>query len=342
MSAELLTVRNLHVSVRRGGRPLVRDVSFDVEPGTSFGFVGETSSGKSLTCRAVISLLPPGLQSSGDISYGGTRLSGLSARELAAIRGRTISMIFQDPLAALNPMMRVGDAIVQVLRARGGLGRGRHDGRASASAGIELLERVGIDDPGRRARLHPHEFSGGMRQRVAIAMALAARPSVLIADEPTSALDVVVQAGILSLLDRLRREDGMSLILVSHDFGVISAACDQVAVMYAGQIVEEGPASQVLSKPSHPYTAGLLASLPQPKRKTPLVPIPGSVPDPASIGTGCAFAPRCHLVTPACRAEPIPLLEVASGRVSRCLRWADTREPIGSGTPGEGRHAVVE
>jgi oligopeptide/dipeptide ABC transporter ATP-binding protein len=343
MTAEKLTVRDLHVAVRRSGQQLVRGVSFDVEPGSSFGFVGETGSGKSLTCRAVISLLPPGLQASGGILYGGNRLSGLSKRELAGVRGRTISMIFQDPLAALNPMMRVGDAIVQVLRAHARPGRGGLHRGASAREAIELLERVGISDPARRSRLYPHEFSGGMRQRVAIAMALAARPSLLIADEPTSALDVVVQAGILSLLDQLRREDGVSLILVSHDFGVISGACDQLAVMYAGQIVEQGPTLKVLSKPAHPYTAGLLASLPQPGRTTPLVPITGSVPDAASIGTGCAFAPRCHLVTDKCRGAPIPLLEVAApDRVSRCLRWADVREPVGPRHSGEGRHTVVE
>jgi len=342
MTAEKLTVRDLQVAVRRTGQELVRGVSFDVEPGSSFGFVGETSSGKSLTCRAVISLLPVGLQSRGDIFYGGTRLSGLSTRELGGVRGRTISMIFQDPLAALNPMMRVGDAIVQVLRAHDRPGRGRARHRASAEGAVELLERVGITDAARRSRLYPHEFSGGMRQRVAIAMALAARPSLLIADEPTSALDVVVQAGILRLLDQLRREDGMSLILVSHDFGVISGACDQLAVMYAGQIVEQGPTIKVLAKPGHPYTAGLLASLPQHGRTTPLVPIPGSVPDPASIGTGCAFAPRCHLVTDKCRDAPIPLLMVAPGRVSRCLRWADVREPVSPQPSGEGRHTVVE
>jgi oligopeptide/dipeptide ABC transporter ATP-binding protein len=336
MTAEQLTVRELDVSVRRDGRRLVRGVSFDVEPGSSFGFVGETSSGKSLTCRAVISLLPAGLQASGDIRYGGKRLSGLTSRELASVRGQTISMIFQDPLAALNPMMRVGDAIVQVLHAHGG-----QDRRGAKVAAVELLERVGIDDPGRRARLHPHEFSGGMRQRVAIAMALAARPSLLIADEPTSALDVVVQAGILDLLDRLRREDGMSLILVSHDFGVISAACDQLAVMYAGQAVEQGPASQLLSKPAHPYTAGLLASLPQPGRSTPLVPIPGSVPDPAEIGIGCAFAPRCQLAQQACRSEPVPMLDVAPGRASRCLRWTKVYGQEPPAGPDEGRHAVV-
>ena len=337
MTAEQLTVRDLEVSVRSDGRRLVRGVSFDVQPGSSFGFVGETSSGKSLSCRAVISLLPAGLQASGDVQYGSRRLSGLTSRELSAVRGRTISMIFQDPLAALNPMMRVGDAIVQVLRAHGG-----PDRRAAPGAAVELLERVGIDDPARRAQLHPHEFSGGMRQRVAIAMALAARPSLLIADEPTSALDVVVQAGILNLLDRLRREDGMSLILVSHDFGVISGACDQVAVMYAGQVVEQGPASQVLSSPAHPYTAGLLASLPQPGRSRPLVPIPGSVPDPADIGAGCAFAPRCHLAQEACLSEPVPLLDVAAGRTSRCLRWTEVYRQEAPAGMDEGRRSVVE
>jgi oligopeptide/dipeptide ABC transporter ATP-binding protein len=337
MTAEQLTVRDLDVCVRRDGRRLVRGVSFDVEPGSSFGFVGETSSGKSLTCRAVISLLPAGLQAKGDIQYGDRRLSDLTPRELSGVRGRTISMIFQDPLASLNPMMRVGDAIVQVLRTHDG-----SDRRVAARAAVELLERVGIDDPSRRARLHPHEFSGGMRQRAAIAMALAARPSLLIADEPTSALDVVVQAGILDLLDRLRREDGMSLILVSHDFGVISGACDQLAVMYAGQVVELGQASKVLSKPAHPYTAGLLASLPQPGQSKPLVPIPGSVPDPADIGVGCAFAARCHLAQEPCRSEPVPLLDVAPGRASRCLRWTEVYGQEVPAGPDEERHAVVE
>ena len=255
MTAEKLTVRDLDVFVRRDARPLVRGVSFDVEPGSSFGFVGETSSGKSLTCRAVISLLPAGLQASGDIRYGSRRLSGLTLRELSAVRGRTISMIFQDPLAALNPMMRVGDAIVQVLRAHGG-----PDRRAATEAAVELLERVGIDDAARRARLHPHEFSGGMRQRVAIAMALAARPSLLIADEPTSALDPELVSDVLDVMRSLA-DDGMTMVVVTHEIGFAREVGDSLVFMDEGVVVEAGPPKEVLSSPSQDRTQIFLSRI---------------------------------------------------------------------------------
>jgi oligopeptide/dipeptide ABC transporter ATP-binding protein len=224
-------------------------------------------------------------------------------------------MVFQDPMTALNPLLRVGDAVAQVVRAHEQVDRAAARRRA-----IEMMERVGIRDAARRSRAYPHQFSGGMRQRVVIAMALAARPSLLLADEPTTALDVVVQAEILRLLDTLRRADGMSLVLVSHDFGVVAGVCDRVGVMYAGELVEIGPTRDVLSRPRHPYTAGLIASLPEADGRRRLRPIAGMPPEAGALPAGCAFAARCGLAVDACRAAPIPLVEVGPSRYSRCIR----------------------
>jgi oligopeptide/dipeptide ABC transporter ATP-binding protein len=247
--------------------------------------------------------------------YGARSLLELDDAEMQALRGSTVAMIFQDPMTALNPVLRVGDAIAQVVSSHEGLGA-----RAARRRALEMMERVGIRDAARRAAAYPHEFSGGMRQRIHIAMALAARPTLLLADEPTTALDVIVQAEILRLLDDLRREQGMSLLLVSHDFRVVAGLCERVGVMYAGELVEIGPTSTVLHRPEHPYTVGLLNSLPEAVSGERLRAIPGAPPDPDHLPHGCAFAPRCPLVVPACGAAPIALSQTAAGHSSRCVR----------------------
>jgi oligopeptide/dipeptide ABC transporter ATP-binding protein len=290
-------------------------VSFTIAPGEAFGLVGESGSGKSLTCRAILRLMPRGATISGRISYGSRNLLALGDREMQALRGSSIAMVFQDPLTALNPVLRVGDSIAQVIQAHGGLGR-----RAARMRAIEMMERVGIRDAGRRAPSYPHEFSGGMRQRIHIAMALAARPTLLLADEPTTALDVVVQAEILRLLDDLRRQDGMSLLLVSHDFRVVAGLCDRVGVMYAGELVEVGRTDVVLRRPEHPYTIGLMNSLPEAVVGERLRAIPGAPPEPGSLPPGCAFAPRCELARDSCTTAPIAMAEAARGHWARCIR----------------------
>jgi len=309
-----LRVEDLTVAFR-GGHAVVRGVSFEIAAGEAFGLVGESGSGKSLTCRAVLRLLPRGAAASGRVTYGGRSLLELGATEMQALRGSTIAMIFQDPMTALNPVLRVGEAIAQVTQAHEGLGA-----RAARVRAVEMMERVGIRDAARRAAAYPHEFSGGMRQRIHIAMALAARPTLLLADEPTTALDVIVQAEILRLLDDLRREEGMSLLLVSHDVRVVAGLCDRVGVMYAGELVEVGPTRTVLRRPEHPYTIGLMNSLPEAVIDERLRAIPGVPPDPGRLPPGCAFAPRCELAIDACRAAPIGMSETVPGHWSRCIR----------------------
>ena len=310
-----LVVDNLRVRFGRGARQreVIHGVSFELAAGSSFGLIGESGSGKSLTCRSILRLLPPGGAIDGQIRYGGVDLTQLSEREMRAYRGSRISMIFQDPLTALNPVMRVGDAVAQVIAEHS-----RSGTRRAHAAAIEMMERVGILDATHRARDYPHQFSGGMRQRIVIAMALAAHPTLLLADEPTTALDVIIQAEILRLIDQLRREQGMSLLLVSHDLGVVASVCAQIGVMYGGEVVEIGPTGPLLASPQHPYTQGLLASLPETGEGR-LRPIPGAPPDPAARPPGCAFAPRCPLVTDACRRQPIPLIQVSEHRAARCI-----------------------
>jgi oligopeptide/dipeptide ABC transporter ATP-binding protein len=307
-----LVVDALNVAI--GRVPILRDVSFTVAPGEAYGLVGESGSGKTMTARAILGLLPPGAAVIGRIGFGELSLLELSRRRMQDLRGSRIAMIFQDPMSSLNPVLRVGEAIEQVLRSHE-----RIDGRAARRRAVELMARVGIRDPQRRFLNYPHEFSGGMRQRILIAMALAARPQLLLADEPTTALDVIVQAGILRLLDRLRREESMSLLLVSHDFSVVAGMCDRVGVMYAGELVEEGPREEVLFRPRHPYTRALIESLPESTSTGPLPSIPGSPPDPGSLPPGCPFAPRCPLAAHDCTAAPIPLVAVGAGHVSRCI-----------------------
>jgi peptide/nickel transport system ATP-binding protein len=316
-SDNALCVGNLWVMFGGGALAAVRGLSLRIAPGEALGLVGESGSGKSLTALSILGILPTGASATGQIEYGGRSLLDLPESEMRHLRGSEIAMIFQDPTTALNPVSRVGDSIAQVITSHSGVDRA-----AARRQAVEMMERVGITNATRRARAYPHEFSGGMRQRIVIAMALATKPTLLLADEPTTALDVVVQAGILQLLDRLRREDGMATLLVSHDLGIVAGFCDRVSVMYAGQIVEEGPADQVLLHPRMPYTIGLIRSVPQVGSQARLSSIPGTPPDLGSIPSGCGFHPRCPIAGPECRHEPIPEIPVGSGHWSRCIRMA--------------------
>lgn len=323
LEPQALVVTDLRVEI---GAPLVRDVSFTIEPGSAFGLVGESGSGKSLTSKAILNLLPRHARTTGSVRLGEQELLTLGPKAMRAIRGARISMVFQDPMSALNPLLRVGNSIAQVI-----VSHDRVDKRQALGRAIELMERVGIQDAARRARSYPHEFSGGMRQRIVIAMALASKPSVLLADEPTTALDVLVQTEILQLIDELRRQDGMSVLLVSHDFAVIAGSCEQVGVMYAGELVEQGPAEQVLTAPRHPYTAGLLASHPDGQPRGTLRPIQGAPPEAGQLPVGCAFAARCAHVQPDCRVAPISEIPMSPARTARCLH------PLHDESPSLGR-----
>jgi oligopeptide/dipeptide ABC transporter ATP-binding protein len=316
VSESLLTVEALRVEIptRRGTVHAVRGVSFRVEPGETFALVGESGSGKTMTCRAIVRLVhPPGRIAGGRVVFEGRDLARLAEPEIEHVRGHGMVMVFQDPMTALNPVLSVGQQITEVLPAAGVA-----DSRRARAA--ELLRHVGIADPARRLGAYPHELSGGQRQRVMLAIALARQPRLLLADEPTTALDVTIQAQILRLLVTLQRELGMALILVTHDLGVVYQAVDRVAVMYAGEIVELARTAELFARPRHPYTLGLIGSIPSVDRQRKLVPIPGSPPDLARLGRGCPFAPRCAWVASECLAGDVPLVAVGADHWSRCLR----------------------
>ena len=305
MGAErpLLSVEGLGVAM--GGVPVLEDVSFAIAPGETLGLVGESGCGKSVTALSIMRLLPepPARIASGRIVFDGTDLLDLDAERLRSIRGDRIAMIFQEPMTSLNPVFSIGDQIGESLIVHRGASRA-----AARAEAARLLDLVGIPAAASRLDRYPHELSGGQRQRAMIAIALACKPRLLIADEPTTALDVTVQAQILDLIARLRRELGMAVLLITHDLGVVAEFCDRVAVMYAGRIVEEAPATALFAAPGHRYTEALLRSMPAanaPGRDLPS--IPGSVPPPAARGAGCVFAPRCGFATPRCRAELPPL-----------------------------------
>jgi len=296
----------------------VRDVSLHVEPGETLAMVGESGSGKSLTGLAVMALLPPVARvASGEIDLDGTDLVRLDEPALRQRRGAEMAMVFQDPGSSLNPVHRVGAQITEAIRAHQSLSE-----RAARDQALALLRRVGIPDPARRLDAFPHELSGGMRQRVMIAMAIANSPHLLIADEPTTALDVTLQAQVLELLADLQRERRLALLFITHSLPVVAEIADRVAVMYAGEIVEQGAVAEVFARPLHPYTAALLASVPAEEGPPPR-PIPGTVPSPHALPPGCAFAPRCPRAVVRCNAGPPPLVRVSEGRLTRCIRWAE-------------------
>ena len=300
----VLQVRNLRVEfpTRRGTLVAVDDVSFDIAPGEVLGMVGESGAGKSLTGAAIIGLLePPGRIAAGEIRFDGQRIDHLPEHAMRALRGRHIGAIFQDPLTSLNPLFTVGHQLTETLRAHLPLTASQARRRA-----VELLAETGLSAPEVRLRQYPHEFSGGMRQRVVIALALAARPRLIVADEPTTALDVSVQAQIIGLLKRLCEDHGAAVMLVTHDMGVVAETCDRVAVMYAGRIVEIGPVHDVIHAPAHPYTVGLMGSIPAMDEDRPrLLQIDGAMPRLNAIPSGCAFHPRCpHAFAPCTSARP--------------------------------------
>jgi peptide/nickel transport system ATP-binding protein/oligopeptide transport system ATP-binding protein len=315
MTAPALSVGELSVSVERSsGRFLaVDEVSFEVAPGAALGLVGESGSGKSLTLRALMSLLPPAARiETGTVELNGKKLpnSGRAARR--ARRGR-MAMVFQDPLSALDPVYTIGAQIAEVPRRILGLSR-----RRSWDRTIELLRLVGIPDPARRARAYPHQLSGGMRQRVVIAIALASEPTVLLCDEPTTALDVTVQAQVLDLIDNLRARLHLTVVFVSHDLAVVRQLCDELAVMYTGRLVETGPTTVVLEQPRHPYTLGLLDALVDLDRPLGAPrPIPGALPDIERLPNGCTFHPRCSFATAECSALRPNLEEIVDDRAVR-------------------------
>jgi peptide/nickel transport system ATP-binding protein len=315
----LLSVRDLSLAfhTEEGKTTALRGVSLDVMPGRVLGVVGESGSGKSVTSLSVMRLLPtpPAEIESGEIRFGGRDLLRLRESEMRSLRGREIAMIFQEPMSSLNPVHRVGDQIAEAIRAHEGGARKQARERA-----VDLLRKVGIPDPAERARAYPHELSGGMRQRVMIAIALACGPKLLIADEPTTALDVTIQAQILDLLRSLREEMGMSIVLITHDLGVVADLADEIAVMYAGRVVEHAPVRELFERPRHPYTRGLLESLPSYHdnlSRARLPTIPGVVPDLRELPEGCAFEPRCPWAERVCKDEDPP--ETVRGAVRfRC------------------------
>ncbi len=322
MSDNVLEVQHLRVEfpTRKGLLVAVDDVSFEIAEGEILGLVGESGAGKSLTGAAIIGLLePPGHIAGGEISVGGHRIDNLSEKKMSGVRGRMIGAIFQDPLTSLDPLMTIGDQLVETIM--------RHlplDAQEAKKRAIDLLSQTGIPAPERRFNQYPHQFSGGMRQRVVIALALAAKPKLIIADEPTTALDVSVQAQIIELLKKLAHESHSGVLLITHDMGVIAETANRVAVMYSGRIVEIGPVAEVLHNPKHPYTKGLMAAIPDMTETTEFLhQIEGSMPNLANIPTGCAFHPRCPLKTDKCTTLRPHLISAAPCHKVACWLTED-------------------
>src|SRR6266852_1764823 len=313
--SSLLEVEGLRVRLptSAGLVTIVNGVDYAVEPGEVFGVAGESGSGKTISMLALLGLLPAGSVTDGRALFGGNDLLRLKRSELRNVCGREIGMIFQDPMTSLHPMLPIGRQLTEHVR-RLGLDR-----RAAELRALELLEQVRIPDPRSALHAYPHQFSGGMRQRIAIAIALACGPKLLIADEPTTALDVTVQAGILRLLDRLRRENDLSVVLITHDLGVMSAIADRVSIFYAGKVVEAGSREAVLAAPRHPYTRALLEALPHPEglQDKPLIAIAGAPPSPGAIPTGCSFHPRCTYARESC-VHDVPPLVRSGDRLLAC------------------------
>jgi peptide/nickel transport system ATP-binding protein len=315
--APLLEIRSLSVSfaTASGDVMAVRDVSFSLEAGETLGLVGESGSGKSVTSLAIMGLLPPQARLKGSIIFDGADLLRMSPANLRSIRGMRIGMIFQEPMTALNPVMRVEDQIAEAVLAHNSLTKAQAARRA-----IGALREVAIGDAERRARDYPHQLSGGQRQRVMIAMALVNRPQLLVADEPTTALDVTIQAQILELLADLRQRFKLAMLFISHDLAVVSQVANRIGVMYAGSLVEMAPAAELFREPAHPYTRGLLKSVPTltSERSRPLRTIEGTVPAASAMPPGCTFEPRCDLRVASCASGVPPLAEIAPGHLARC------------------------
>jgi peptide/nickel transport system ATP-binding protein len=317
VSEPLIDIRGLTVDFDAGQRVVraLHGVDLAIASGEAVGLVGESGSGKSVTWLAALGLLGARARIGGEVLFEGRNLVGAPPSALEAVRGARIAMIFQDPSSSLNPVYRVGQQLVEALQLHRGM-----SGAAALAEAARLLDRVGIADAARRVRDYPHELSGGMNQRVMIAMALSGQPQILVADEPTTALDATIQAQILELLQEIRRDSAMTLVLISHDLGVVAENTDRVCVMYAGRIVEDAPIDTIFESPAHPYTSGLLAALPDlegPRRR--LVAIPGVVPEPSNLPPGCSFAPRCPAFEPACEASVPRVIELVGGHRAACI-----------------------
>ena len=318
----LLSVKDLEVtfSTDDGIVRAVNGLSFDIEPGKTLGIVGESGSGKSVTALSIMRLIsmPPGRIEKGEIIFNGTDLLKVGEAQMRSIRGNKIAMIFQDPMTSLNPVLTIGDQIMETIMLH--QHKSRHDAYKRA---IEMLELVRIPEPQKRIKSYPHQFSGGMRQRVMIAMALSCDPELLIADEPTTALDVTIQAQILDLMNDLQKRLNSAIIMITHDLGVVAEVCEKVLVMYAGNMVEYGTADQIFSDPKHPYTLGLLDSLPRLDEggQRRLVPIEGQPPNLLRLPAGCAFAPRCPYALPDHAIIPPPVIDFGNGHLARCTLY---------------------
>jgi len=333
----ILRVEHLSTEIptKRGPLMAVRDVSFELQQGEMFGLVGESGSGKSMTCRSILQLVPkPGRITGGQIIYGNRDLARMAARDMEQIRGKEISMIFQDPTIVLDPVMKIGEQITEVLVAHRVTSR-----RQSVDKAVELLRLVGIPDPERRLGSYPHEFSGGMCQRVVIAIALACEPRVILADEPTTALDVTIQDQILKLISDLQTRLNLSVMLITHNLGVVAQSCQRVAVMYAGMIMEMATTEELFAAPRHPYTLGLLNCVPRLDANgvaQRIEPIPGQPPDLVKPPSGCPFHPRCPLATAECMSGEFPLREVSPGHFSECIKHEQLERTTDIwNTPGE-------
>lgn len=318
----LMEVRDLHVEIPlpHGNLRAIRGVSLTVDAGEAIGVVGESGSGKSITLRALLGLLPPPARiTSGSVLLDGVDVTGMPAARRQKLLTDSVSMVFQDSLTALNPVIRVGDQIAEVPRRKLGMSRTAAHARA-----VDLMEQVGIPEPERRYRAYPHELSGGMRQRICIAIALSTRPRLILADEPTTALDVTIQAQVLQVVETLRQEQQLGLIFVSHDLAVVSQTCSRVYVMYAGRVVESGSIRTILGDPRHPYTYALLRSVPDPDVPVHrLLTIPGQPPDLTNPVQGCSFATRCPFAEPECTSQDPPLFPVHGDHThgAACIRW---------------------
>jgi len=327
--SSLLEIENLGVEFHMADGVIhaVDDVSFDVRRGEVVALVGESGSGKSMTALAVLQLVPqpPGRITAGTVRFDGQDLLRLDENAIRAVRGRRIGMVFQEPMTSLNPVLSIGRQITEAMQTHLGLAASAAQARA-----LELLHAVGIAEPERRLKQYPHHLSGGMRQRVMIAMALSCKPELIIADEPTTALDVTIQAQILQLMQGLCRRLGVALVIITHNLGVVARYADRVNVMYGGRIVEQGPAGEIYRTPSHPYTIGLLNSVPRldRPRSAPLDPIPGNPPDPFAPPAGCPFRPRCRLAAPHCAEAVPPLRAVTTTHRSACFELARLRELV--------------
>ena len=318
MADKLLEVQDLQVHFRTEGSVVraVDGVSFSLERGGTLGIVGESGSGKSVTCNAIMRLIPspPGRIVGGRVLFNGKDLVNASDKEMRRIRGNEISMIFQDPMSSLNPYLKISRQLTEVLELHQGMTR-----QAARARALEMMEHVGIPDPARRFDQYPHQFSGGMRQRVMIAMALLCKPKLLIADEPTTALDVTIQAQILDLIKKLKEEEGTSVILITHDLGVVAGMADNILVMYAGKFAESASARELFHHPAHPYTRGLLDSVPRVDiDEAELKPIRGLPPIVSNLPPGCPFAPRCDFASDACRQSYPPAKAFGNGHFAHC------------------------